>query len=400
MDSSTTKRVPSLADERAALDWFAAMRDRQPVWVDEAGLWHVFTHTAVSEVLRDPDRFSADLPATLAGTPSPPGNLAIDPPAHGALRALVSASFTPRRVAALEPRIRELTRGLLDRAGGQFDLVGALAEPLPMTVISELLGLSGDDRAAVAGWMAAIAAAGGDRADPFTDPEVMQTVLAVFGPFVARLATIAATRRAAPGDDLISALVTTEVDGEVLDDTAAGTFAMGLFMAGHATTTALLGNAVRTLDDHPGLWDALRGDRTLIPAFLEEVLRLRPPLPRVQRATTREVELAGTTIPTRSVVGVWLLSANHDPVAHPDPEHVDLHRGVRGGRQSAFGGGIHFCLGAPLARLEARVVLEELLDRPALTIDHDERPRGLELLEHTILAARRIPVRMLKETPT
>lgn len=399
MSPASTRHVPSLADERSALGWLAVMREQHPVWADEAGVWHVFTHAAVREVLRDTDTFSSDLPATLAGAPTPPGNLAIDPPAHRALRALVGAAFTPRRIAALEPRIREVTRDLLDRAGDRFDLVAALAEPLPMTVIGDLLGLSDDDRAAVSGWMSAIDDAGGG-ADPFSAPEVMATVLAAFEPFVARMTDVAAARRAAPGDDLISALVTAEVDGEILDDQGAGTFALGLFMAGHAPTTGLLGNAVRTLDDHPELWDTLRTDPARVPAFLEEVLRLRPVGPRVQRATTRDVELAGVTIPARSVVGAWLLSANHDPTAHPDPERVDLRRGVRGGRQLGFGHGIHFCLGAPLARLEARVVVEELLARHhRLAVDHDRLPGGLDLHEHTVVAAKHLPVREVPVRP-
>ena len=197
-------------------------------------------------------------------------------------------------------------------------------------------------------------------------------------------------RRADPTDDLISALVTAEVDGRRLDDEEAANFSMLLLLAGHITTTLLLGNAVRVIDENPGTWAGLRADPSTIPAAIEEVLRLRPPFPMTARATTRDVEIAGTTVPARSIVMPWLLSANHDPDAHPDPERFDPTRaGIGGGSQLAFGHGIHFCLGAPLARLEARVALEEMTSRWAgLSVgEGEQRP-----YTGRVLGTRRLPV--------
>ena len=170
-------------------------------------------------------------------------------------------------------------------------------------------------------------------------------------------------RRADPRDDLMSALVSTEVDGRTLDDEEATNFSMLLLLAGHITTTLLLGNAVRTFDENPGVWDELRADPGLIPGAIEEVLRYRSPFTQVGRATTREVEISGTTIPSDVLVVPWLLAANRDPRAHVDPDRFDIRRGLGGGAQLAFGHGIHFCLGAPLARLEGKVALQELTAR-------------------------------------
>jgi erythromycin 12 hydroxylase len=202
-------------------------------------------------------------------------------------------------------------------------------------------------------------------------------------------------RRAEPRDDLISALVTTEVEGRVLDDEEAANFSMLLLLAGHITTTVLLGNAVRTFDENPGVWDELRADPALIPGAIEEVLRLRSPFVQVGRATVRAVEVGGLEIPADALVLPWLLSANRDPAAHREPDRFDLRRGLGGGAQLAFGHGVHFCLGAPLARLEGRVALQELTARyRALPVDHDavRAAGGLRGYDRGILGTRSLPV--------
>jgi erythromycin 12 hydroxylase len=380
---------PDVADLPTLLDWLALLRAEAPVWRDRYGMQHVTRHADVEVVLRDHATFSSDFSAVMPGSETMTKGMLtrLDPPEHRALRGLVSAAFTPRRVAGLEPRIRELTRGMLASAGHAFDLVEVLAFPLPVTVIAEMLGLPADDRPRFGRWAEGLFSMQvEDPQEAMGDPAIRDAM----GEITDYLGDWCRTRRDDPTDDLISALVTAEVDGRRLDDEEAANFSMLLLLAGHITTTLLLGNAVRVIDENPGTWEALRADPSTIPATVEEVLRLRPPFPMTARATTRDVEIGGTTVPARSIVMPWLLSATHDPDAHPDPERFDPSRpGIGGGHQLAFGHGIHFCLGAPLARLEARVALEEMTARFAgLSVGQgDQRP-----YTGRVLGTRRLPV--------
>ncbi len=389
MTSAVTDLPPTAEDEPTLLAWLATMRDEHPVWRDRYGIWHVFRHADVEAILRDPATFSSDTSRLVpAAAPTRRGMLTqFDPPEHRALRRLVSATFTPRMVAGLEPRIRALTGELLDRAGERFDLVDALAFPLPVIVIAELLGLPPDDRPLFRSWADSLFSQ--QVGDP-TDPEVMKHFTAAISEITAYFVEICAARRGHRHGDLISALVNTEVDGRVLDDEEAANFSMLLLLAGHITTTVLLGNAVRTFDEHPGVWDELRADRALIPGAIEEVLRFRSPFMQVGRSTVRAVEVAGVEIPADVIVLPWLLAANRDPRAHRDPDRFDIRRGLGGGAQLAFGHGVHFCLGAPLARLEGRVALEELTRRyQRLGVDHTVAVRHFP---QGILGTRELPV--------
>ena len=387
--------APSTEDEPALLDWLRTMRDEQPVWRDAYGFWHVFRHADVEAVIRDVATFSSDTARLIsAGAPVRRGMLTqIDPPEHRALRHLVSAAFTPRTVAGLEPRIRAVTRELLDGAGERFDLVDALAFPLPVIVIAELLGLPAEDRTLFRTWADGLFSM---QVDDPTDPELGPRIAAAMADITAYLTEHCRARRDRPRDDLISALVTAEVDGRRLDDEETANFSMLLLLAGHITTTVLLGNAVRTFDEHPGIWDELRGTPDLIPGAIEEVLRYRAPFTQVGRSTLRAVEVGGVRIPEDVVVTPWLLSAGRDPRAHTDPDRFDIRRGLGGGSQLAFGHGIHFCLGAPLARLEGRVALEELTGRyRAFPVDHEAvaAAGGLRHYPRGIIGVRDLPVR-------
>lgn len=389
-----TDVAPTCEDEPALLQWLHTMREQHPVWADRYGIWHAFRHDDVEAITRDPATFSSDTSRLVpAGAQVRRGMLTqIDPPEHRALRHLVSAAFTPRTVAALEPRIRAVTGDLLDATGERFDLVDALAFPLPVIVIAELLGLPTEDRELFRTWAEGLFSM---QVDDPRDPELGAKIAAAMADITAYLTEHCRDRRAAPREDLISALVTAEVEGRRLDDEEAANFSMLLLLAGHITTTLLLGNAVRTVDEHPGVWAELRTDPSLIPGAVEEVLRYRSPFTQIARATLHPAELSGVTIPADVLITPWLLSANRDPQAHPEPDRFDIRRGHGGGAQLAFGHGIHFCLGAPLARLEARVALEELTTRyRALPVDHDAitRTGGLRPYQKGILGTRTLPV--------
>jgi cytochrome P450 len=293
----------------------------------------------------------------------------MDPPRHRQFRSLVSQAFTPRAIARLEPRIAELTEELLDRTEGRtrIELVADLAYPLPVTVIAELLGVPAADRPRFKLWADALLAH--DTIDP-RDTEELDQVTAELRKFHDYLREHVERRRAEPRADLLTDLVAAEIDGQRLTDQEIVGFATVLLLAGHITTTLLLGNALLCLDEHQDAQDALRADPAAIPRAVEEVLRYRSPVTHTTRVTAREVRIGDAHIARGELVAAWLLSANHDErqFERPDEFVVDRHPNPH----VAFGKGIHFCMGAPLARLEARVALGVLLRRCArLRVDPD-----------------------------
>lgn len=381
--------VPPMSDEEALLSWLAEMRSEEPVWRDEYGVWHVFRHADVRQVLKDTATFSSDPNRVIEGAEPTPGMIhELDPPEHRAFRKVVSSAFTPRMIESLEPRIRAVARELLDAAGPRFDLVEELAFTLPVTIIGELLGLPRGDQEQFGSWSASLIDIQMD--DP-TDPALAERITHILDPLTTYLRDLCATRRAAPGDDLVSRLVLAEVDGRVLDDVEAANFSTALLLAGHVTTTVLLGNIVNTLDEHPWVWDLARDQPERIPAIVEEVLRFRPPFPQMQRTTTTPTRVGDVDLPADVMVNVWVLSANRDPQAHEHPDLFDPDRGVRGAAQLAFGHGIHFCLGAPLARLENVVALEEIVRAHGrLVVDRDAP--SFAPFDQIVLGMRTLPV--------
>jgi len=353
--------APSPAEgDHVLLPWLHRMMAAEPVWRDGFGVWHVFRYADVKQVSADHTVFSSDQSrVNPAAAELAAGNLTMmDPPDHRKLRRLVGTAFTPRTVAALEPRIRAVAEHLVDGLDGDFDLAAALAHPMPVTVIAELLGLPAGDRAFFAACADRLLSIHTD--DP-NDPQLMERFQAAMGELTGYLAEFVAARRAAPAEDLISALVTAEVDGARLTDHEATNFCTLLLSAGHITSTLLLGNALLSFDSAPGTWARLRARPELIPAAVEEVLRHRSPFAQTVRVTTTDTELAGVTLPENSFVMPWIVSANRDPRVFPDPDRFDLDRAPND--HIAFGFGGHFCLGAPLARMEARVALEVLTAR-------------------------------------
>jgi cytochrome P450 len=369
MSDTLSRPAPATSDPaEQVFEWFRTMRTTAPVYRDEHDLWHLFDYADVSRVLSDPATFSSD--DRSFNPPQPDidlfgrGNIvSMDPPQHRKLRRLVNQVFTPRVVAGLEDRVAAITTELLDRVRGQdrFDLVDVLAYPLPVTVIAELLGIPAADMPLFRRWADGLFSMDDITSSTLPSEELNARVAPIMREMNQYLLEHIRMRRARPTDDLIGRLTSAEVDGERLQDEEIVGFAGVLLLAGHITTTALLGNAVLCLDRYPDTAAEVRADRSLLPPAIEEVLRFRSPFPRLGRVTTGEVSLGGQDIPARSLVLPWVGAANRDPAQYAAPDRFDIHRADPG--HLAFGHGIHFCIGAPLARLESRVGLGLLLDR-------------------------------------
>jgi hypothetical protein len=357
---------------------YARLRDEAPVYRnDDGGFWALSRHADVVEGFRDHVRFSSAHGVSLDPSASGPNAhrtmsfLAMDPPMHGRMRGLVSRGFTPRRVAELEPRIRQLTREHLDRAlaKGTFDFIGDLAGKLPMDVISELIGVPAADRDEVRRLSDLLV-----HREEGMDDVPPAGVEAAFS-LIAYYADMLTQRRATPTDDLTSALLAAEVEGDRLTDDEIMGFLFLMVVAGNETTTKLLGNAWYWAWRNPSERAKPFGDPSRIPDWVEETLRYDTSSQMLARTTTEDVTLHGTTIPAGDRVVLVIGSANRDERVFTDPERYDLDRPERELQQIAsFGFGRHFCLGASLARLEARVCLEELVARVA---DYDIDPEGM-----------------------
>jgi cytochrome P450 len=285
--------------------------------------------------------------------------LMLDPPDHTRLRSLVSKAFTPRVVERLRPRIEALIEELLDRVAdaGEMELVHDFAAPLPVIVIAELLGLPREDRAAFKHWADELAA----LVDPLSALGGLDLAQQAFDELAAYLRTIFAERRASPRDDLISALVSAEDHGDALTDAELVSTVALILGAGHETTTNLLGNAVLALLRNPGERKRLQDDPSLADSAVEEFLRYDSPVQGTDRVAREDVEIGGRTVRAGEFAVLLIGAANRDPERFSDPDRLDLAR--RDNHHLSFGQGLHFCLGAPLARLEAKLALCALLRR-------------------------------------
>ncbi|MFE9921509.1 cytochrome P450 [Streptomyces sp. NPDC005774] len=364
------------------LDLWRSLREAGPVPYDEAqGQCRVVDHQGVSAVLADPGAYSSDLtpitPAQQDVETFRQGDLVgMDPPEHRTLRTLVSQAFTPGVVQGLEPRIEAVCARLLDGVADRdrFDLVDTLARPLPIGVIAELLGIPADDHGLFQEWAAALFCGGRlggslDMAD-MADMADLERALEAIAPAVREMNGYVLDhirhRRAHPGDDLTSRLLTAEVDGARPADEEIVGFVALLLVAGHITTV-LLGNAVVTFDRHSGTLVALRGNPGRLPDAVEEVPRRLPPSPEPGRRTTRPVVFGGHEIPADTLLMVHPGAANRDPSRFNDPDVFDVARSPN--PHLTFGHGIRFCFGAPLVRLEARSALHMLMERfPTLAV--------------------------------
>ena len=360
----------------ATHETYARMREespmhRQPGLDGETPIWFVTRYDDVVALLADNERFVVDptlvltpdeLAALHEGGPEPDERvnenlLGKDGDDHRRLRRLVTKAFTPRIVDQLRPRIQEIADELIDRVAGRghMELVDDFAFPLPITVIAELLGIAVEDQGRFRVWSNSFVL-------PPVTPELQEQLALHTDEFVAYLGELFASRRAEPTEDLVSALVRAEDEGDHLSENELYSMVVLLIVAGHETTVSLITNAVHALLTHPEQLDALRADPELLPTAVEELLRFDSPVERtITRWATADVELGGRRITRGDLLIAVVGSANRDANRFPNAAELDLERAAN--KHVGFGRGPHFCLGAPLARLETEIALETLLRR-------------------------------------
>ncbi len=384
----------SLQDIQETYRWFEHKRRTQPVWLDESSdCWHVVRYADVNNVITDYHVFSSEIrrPVTAHSSENAPVQgrsiLSMDPPQHRLYRNLVSPAFTPRALARLTDRIAAISQELLDqvRPNGKMDVVTDFAYPLPTTVIAEMLGVPTSDRLMFKRWADELLSRQLSDAEffkPDGDKEAEeQRIKRLFDEMSDYFKQMLEERRHHPRADMMSDLLVAEVEGEHLsmDDTIS--FCILLLLAGHVTTTNLLSQAIRCFDEHPDAMEQLRRQPELMPDAIEEVLRYASPVWRLARKTKTDTTIDDVTIPGGSLIFAWLASANRDGEQFSDPNRFDITRTPN--RHVAFGHGIHFCIGAPLSRLEVSIALPMMLAQlPNLQLVRD---KPLELYEGRFL---------------
>ena len=375
-------------------EFYARMRRFNPVVYDERkNVWGVFRYTDVHAILADYTTFSSapqklDSPSlssseanknTTAAAFQRPSLLQSDPPYHRILRGVIASAFTPMIIAKLEPHIENVANETINQVieKGRMDLIDDLAYPLPVTIIAELLGVPIEDRNLFRGWADRIVSSTGD--DMNDDHGRAKNIAQIVDEMDSYFSAIVEERIRSPREDLITNLIKAQADGRHLSKDEILTFCRLLLLAGHVTTVNLIGNTILSLLQNPDEFKLLQDDYNLIGSTIEETLRYRSPVQAVARIVTKETNLGGQKIRSGQRIIAWLGSANHDESIFADPERFDITRSNSATHHGhvGFGHGIHFCLGAPLARLEGQVVLRVILQRlQDLTLDTDDSKKN------------------------
>lgn len=361
---------------------YRTMREERPVHLDaKRGTWLLTRYEDIDAVLRDDERFEAEKGPALS-------MLASNPPEHSRLRKLVSKAFTPRTVEALRPRVEEVVDGLLTQAAAsrQFDVIADIAYPLPITIIAELLGVEQEKREFFREATEKIAVA----LAPIDDADIARRADEGRHDLIGYFNELIAKRREVPQEDLVSALIQAEDRGDFLNHRELLAMLLLLLVGGHETTANLIGNGLLALLRNPDQRERLRGGDVAPTTAVEELLRYDSPVQYTGRIAKQDLELAGQQIKAGQGVRLVLASANRDAATFEGADTLDLSRDPC--KHLAFGAGIHFCLGAPLARLEASIVLPELVTRfPGLKLATERlewRPapvlRGLKAMPVTV----------------
>ena len=362
-----------------------ALREHDPVHESPLGIWLLLAYDDVQRFVRDPATSVEDRHANptlldaiqqeARGDREPDGRggramLMLDPPDHDRLRRLVTKAFTPRVIEGLRPRVQEMVDDILDRVGpaGEMELVSDLAFPLPFAVISEMLGVPEADGDELRQWSSVLVR----TLEPVNDPEIIRAIEDAADAMYGFTSELIARKRDEPGDDLLTALIATEDGGDTLSDEELVDQVILLYIAGHETTVSLVGNGTLALLIHRDQLERLRADPSLDANAVEELLRYDPPVQMTRRITLTDVTVRDRTIPAGTFTVCVIASANRDRARWGD-DADDLDLGRDGAQHHlAFGGGVHYCLGAALARLEGQVAIGSLVRRfPNLEIAGD-----------------------------
>ncbi len=375
VDAAFDPLSPAYLDDPYAILAALPLAEAPIFYAPSIGYYVVTRHADIAQVFDDPATYSAAVAQAplvplspeaqrilLDGGHQPqPSMVSLDEPAHARLRKPAARAFAVKRVNDLVPTIRRVAAELLDAvaAGAEFDLIGELAFPLPASIVFSLIGVPEADVPQLKVWCGYRAALGWGRPRPEDQIEIA-THMAAYRRYLRELVD---RKRAARGDDLTSDLLAIhDEDPERLTLAEIASILFSLSFAGHETTTGLIGNTVRRLLEVPERWDAIVREPALIPAAVDESLRFDPSVPVWRRVTTRPVALAGALLPRAARLFLWLAAANRDASVFPDPERFDLQR-HNADQHLAFGKGLHYCLGAHLGKVEARIVLDELTRR-------------------------------------
>ncbi len=369
------------------------LREHDPVNLTPLGFWRLTRYADVERLLKDVPVGVRRSDGTRAGEDLVPRAgpsefmLLRDPPDHTRLRKLVSKAFTPNAVARLRAHVQEIADRQLERVApeGRMDVIADLALPVPSTVICEMMGVPLADRERFTEWTASATHL---LAALFAPPEVLARGVEAANALRAYFEDLIAERRARLGDDLLSDLIRAEEEGDRLSPSELVSQSIGLLIAGFETTIGLIGNGVLALLRHPDQLARLRAEPSLLSSAVEECLRYDGPILLTVRYLREDTELGGKVLPRDAMVFAMLAAANRDPAVFPDPDCFDI--GRQGAPNLAFGGGVHYCLGSHLARMEAQVAIGTLVRRlDGLELESDELEWGRSLFR--VLGA--LPVR-------